>query len=71
MNIQTPRILIKWYALSKIIQWKYLEFAILKHFALFGALKIEKELLIGNVHLVAVTGLYEILGDTSIDTAGL
>ena len=59
------------YALSKIIQWKYLEFAFPKYFALFGALHIEKELLIANKHLVAGTGLDKILGDTSIDTAGL
>ena len=59
------------YALSKIIQWKYAEFAFPKYFALFGALHIEKELLIANGHLVAGTGLDEILGDTSIDTAGL
>ena len=59
------------YALSKIIQWKYPEFAFPKYFALFAALHIEKELLIANGHLVAGTGLDEILGDTSIDTAGL
>ena len=56
------------YALSKIIQW---EFAFPKYFALFGALHIEKQLLIANGHLVAVTGLDEILGDTSVDTASL
>ena len=38
---------------------------------MFGALNIEKELLTANFHLVAVTGLDEILDDTSIDTAGL
>ena len=59
------------YALSKIIQWKYPEFAFSKYFALFGGLHIEKELLIANGHLVARTGLDEILGDTSIGTAGL
>ena len=59
------------YALSKIIQWKYPEFAFPKYFALFGALHIEKELLIANGHLVAGVGLDEILGDTYIDTAGL
>ena len=59
------------YALSKIIQWEYPEFAFPKYFALFGALHIEKELLIANGHLVAVTGLDEILGDTSVDTASL
>ena len=32
---------------------------------------MEKELLTANRHLVAGTGLEEILGDTSIDTAGL
>ena len=56
------------YTLSKIIQWKYRQFAFPKYYALFGALHIEKELLIGNGHLVAGTGLDEILGDTSIDT---
>ena len=59
------------YALTKIIQWKYLEFAFPKYFALFGALHTEKELLIANGHLVSGTGLDEILGDSSIDTAGL
>ena len=59
------------YAISKIIQWKYPEFAFPKYFALFGVLHFEKELLIANGHLVAETGLDEILGDTSIDTAGL
>ena len=59
------------YALSKIIQWKYPEFAFPKYFALFGGLHIEKELLITNGHLVAGTGLNKILGDTSIGTAGL
>ena len=60
------------YAFSKIIQWKYSEFAYSKYFALFGVLHIEKELLIRNGYLVAgLTGLDEILGDTSIDTAGL
>ena len=58
------------YALSKIIPWKYPEFGFLKYFALFGALLIEKELLIANGHLVG-TGLEEILGDTSIYTAVL
>ena len=53
--------------LSKIIQWKYPQFAFPKYYALFGALHIEKELLIANGHLVAGTGLDEILGDTSID----
>ena len=41
------------YALSRKIQWKYPEFAFPKYFALFGALHIEKELLIANGHLVA------------------
>ena len=41
------------------------EFVFTKYFAFFGALHI------ANGHLVAVTGLDEILGDTSIDTAGL
>ena len=59
------------YPLSKIIQWKYSEFAFPKYFALFGGLHIEKELLIANGHLVAGIGLDEILGDTSIGTAGL
>ena len=59
------------YALSKIIQWKYPEFAFPKYFALFGGLHIEKELLIANGHLVAGIGPDEILGVTSIDTAGL
>ena len=58
------------YALSKIIQLKYPEFAYLKYFALFAALLIEKELLIAIGQLVG-TGLKEILGDTSIYTAGL
>ena len=57
--------------LSKIVQWKYPKFAFPKYFALFRALHIEKELLIANGHLVAGTGLDEILRDTSIDTAGL
>ena len=48
------------YVLNKIIQWKYPEFAFPMYFALFGAL-----------HIVAETGLDEILGDTSIDTTGL
>ena len=47
------------------------EIVFTKYFAFFGALHIVKELLIANGHLVAVTGLDEILGDTSIDTAGL
>ena len=55
-------------ALSKKIQWKDPEFAFPKYSALFGALRIEK---IANGHLVAGTRLYEIVGDTSIDTAGL
>ena len=38
------------YALSKIIQLKYPEFAFPKYFALFGGLHIEKELLIANGH---------------------
>ena len=59
------------YALSKIIQWKYPEFAFPKYFALFEALLIEKELLIANGHLVAGIGLDKILGNKSIDTAGL
>ena len=59
------------YALSKIIQWKHPEFAFLKCFALFGGLHIEKKLLIANGHLVSGTGLDEILGDTSMGTAGL
>ena len=41
------------HALSKIIQWKYPEFAFSKYFALTGALHIEKELLIANGHLVS------------------
>ena len=57
--------------LSKIIQWKYSEFEFSKYFPLFGALHIEIELLIVNEHLVAGTGLEEILGDTSIYAAGL
>ena len=59
------------YAVSKIIQWKYPEFAFSKYFDLLGAFHIEKELLIANGHLVAGTGLDKILGDTSIYTAGL
>ena len=60
------------YAFSKIIQWKYSKFAYSKYFALFGVLHIEKELLIRNGYLVTgLTGLDEILGGTSIDTAGL
>ena len=43
-------------ALSKIIQWKYLKFAFPKYFALFGALHIEKELLIASGHLVTAAG---------------
>ena len=42
-----------------------------KYFALFGALHNEKELLMANRHLVAETGLDKILGDKSVDTAGL
>ena len=57
------------YVLCKIIQCKYPEKA--EYFALFGALHIEKELLIANRHIVVTTGQKEILGDTSIDTAGL
>ena len=59
------------YVLSKIIQWKYPEFEFSKYSSLFGALHIEKELLIANEHLVAGTGLEEILDDTSIYIAGL
>ena len=59
------------YVLCKIIQSKYPEFACPKYFALFGALSIETELLIANGHLVAGAGLHKILGDISIDTAGL
>ena len=59
------------YALSKIIKWKYPEFAFSKYFALFGALHIETELLIANGHLVTGTGLKQVLGDTFIYTAGL
>ena len=44
-------------ALSKTIQWKYLEFAFPKYFALFGGLHIEKDLLMANEHLLAGTGL--------------
>ena len=58
------------YALSKIIQWKYPEFAYSKYFALLRALLIEKELLIANAQLVGI-GLKEILGDTSLYTVGL
>ena len=39
------------YALSKIIQWKYPEFAFWKYFTLFGALHIEEASLIANRHL--------------------
>ena len=59
------------YFLCKIIQWKYPEFALPNYFALFGALHIETELLIANRHLVVGTGLDKIVGNTSIDTAGL
>ena len=60
------------YAFSKIIQWEYSEFAYSKYFALFGVLHTEKELMIVNGYLEAgLTGLDEILGDTSIDTVGL
>ena len=59
------------YVLCKIIQSKYPEFACPKYFALFGAFHIETELLIANRHLVAGAGLDKILGDISIDTAGL
>ena len=59
------------YAISKMIQSKYSVIAFPKDFALFGALHIKKELLIANGHLVAGTGLNEIVGDTPIDTAGL
>ena len=54
------------YALSKTIQWEYSELAFSKCFALFGAIYIEKEILIATGHLVAGTGLKGILGDTSI-----
>ena len=57
--------------LSKIIQWKYLALPFRKYFDLFGAVHIEKESLKSNGHLIAGTGLGEILGDTSLDTAGL
>ena len=59
------------YFLCKITQWKYPEFALPNYFALFGALHIETELLIANRHLVVGTGLDKIVGNTSIDTAGL
>ena len=59
------------YALSKIIQWQYPEFAFPMYFALFGALHIEKEALIANGNLVAGTGFDEILGDAAIDTVGI
>ena len=59
------------YVLSKIIKWTYLEFAFPKYVALFGALHIEKGLLIANEHLVEGTGLDKILSDTSMDAAGL
>ena len=59
------------YALNKIIQWKYPEFAFSKYFALFGALHTEKELLIANGHLVEGTRLEGITDDTSIYTVGL
>ena len=59
------------YALSKIIQGKYSEFPFPNNFTLFGALLIEKELLIANEHLVARTGLNGILADISVDKAGL
>ena len=42
-----------------------------KYFALFRALHNEKELLMANRHLVAEAGLDKILGDKSVDTAGL
>ena len=48
-----------------------MDFEFSKHFSLFGALHIEKELLIANEHLVAEIGLQEILDDTSIYTACL
>ena len=57
------------YVLCKIIQCKYPEKA--EYFALFVALHIEKGLLIANRHKVVTIGQDEILGDTSIDTAGL
>ena len=41
------------------------------YFTLFGARHIEKELLIENGHVIAGAGLDKILGDTSIDRAGL
>ena len=59
------------YALSKIIQWKYPEFASPKYFTLFWAVHMEAELLIENECLVAVTGLDKILGNTAIDKVGL
>ena len=59
------------HTLSKLIQWKYPESAFPKYFTLFGAPPIEKELFIANRHLVAEARLEEILGDTSIDPAGL
>ena len=57
--------------LSKIIQWKYLVFPFRNYLDLFGALHNKKESLKVNGHLVAGIGLGEILGDTSINTAGL
>ena len=53
------------------IQRKYPEFSFPKYFTSFGALHIVIKSLIANRHLVVGTGLDEILGDTSIETAGL
>ena len=47
-----------------MIQLKYMEFTVPKYFPLFKPTIV-------NGHLVAGTGLDEILGDTSIDTASL
>ena len=47
-----------------MIQLKYMEFKAPKYFPLFKPAIV-------NGHLVAGTGLDEILGDTSIDTASL
>ena len=59
------------YAIRKMIQSKYSVFAFPKYFTLFGALHIKEELLIAHGHLVAGTGLNEIVGHTPIDTADL
>ena len=59
------------YALSKINQWLFPKFAFPRYLPLFGALHIEKALLIANGNLTSGTGLNKLLGDQAIETIGL